>query len=1194
MLRVRVCGGLVVEVDDRQVPQRLFGGRQGRLVLAYLILERHRSVSRDELAELLWAADLPESWGSSLSVVLSKLRRMLAEAGLDPAVALSSTTGSVQLHLPDGTWVDLEVAAGAVAAAEAAVRAGDAAAAARAGDEAAAIASRGFLSDDCDWVSVQRERLRDLQVRAVHAQAEAHLLAGHRGPAVNSAREALAVDELREASYRLLMRALAAAGERAEALRVWERCRIALAEELGVDPDSETEAVYLGLLGETAPSTLAAEPTVAPATFTVADPAPAALPTGVLTFLLTDIAQSTRLWEADPDAMTTALAGHDQLIARAVTANAGHLLKTRGEGDSTFSVFASVSHAAAAVIEIQQTITADTPDEGVALQVRASMHTGEAELRDGDYFGSAVNRAARLRAIAHGGQVLCSQATARVLEDRLPDGASLRGLGSHRLQDLARPEAVYQLCHPALAMNFPPLQSLEALPHNLPVQLTSFVGREQEIAQLTDLLRDQRLVTLTGAAGSGKTRLALQTSARVLTNYPDGVWLVELAGVLDSSAVVEAAASAMSVSQQPGETLVDAVLSFLRSKNLLMILDNCEHLLSGAARLAEEVLGTASGVRLLATSREPLGIRGERVLGVPSLQVPVDDGDFGAVGDADAVKLFVDRAHAARSGFSLTPDNSAAVAQLCRRLDGIPLAIELAAARVRSMAPGDIAARLDQRFRLLTGSAHSAVNRHQTLRAAIDWSYDLLDEDERELLGRLWVCAGGFDLAAAEAIGSGGTLDAIEVDQVLSRLVDKSLVTAEERGDSMRYRMFETIRAYASERIDDAQRAEAIRRRHADHYAAFASEASKGLKGPAELFWLHRTEEELDNLRAVVAWSLDSDDPSAAVSVVFSLAINGLRLEAVVASWAAAVVASPTAREDARYPAVLAFCAWIKQREGDSEEAERLAETAAALIEDERCDPLLVSRVLASTSGVDGYSGRNPHRRALRWAAAATSTGDIYYQALAFAMISVGEMSNGNPSSASAERGLDLARTSGSPSAISYCAFTAALSLLVEDPTRAASLLEESIRCADAAENNIARTVATGVRAGLLSQAGEHVAAATEYRDYAARALEQGHRSAQALAFWCLAGCLVMLGHDDAACTIVGWAESITGTSVNPTSAVLQGLNPDAIAALFALREKIGTERYAKLAAMGAAMSDDEVLPYVDRHLSQLADELSV
>jgi len=456
--------------------------------------------------------------------------------------------------------------------------------------------------------------------------------------------------------------------------------------------------------------------------------------------------------------MRSDLARHDEILRDSISRHDGFVFATGGDG---FAVaFGRVADAVGCVIEAQQALR-----EAKQPTVRMALHTGEAEERSGDYFGPAVDRAARLMGIANGGQVLLSRAT----DELLGTEVQVHDLGEHRLRDLAEAVHVFQLCHESLPSAFPPLRSLDAYPTNLPPQSTGFVGRHDEMVETEKALEESRVVTLTGVGGVGKTRLALQVAAEVLPGYPDGAWLVDLGGVADNGAIEEALAAFLGIAQQSGQSVRDSIVSFLSNKRLLLVLDNCEHVLDQVARLVGEMLGRSQQISILATSREALRVDGEDVVAVPSLDVPEETATLDVLAGAEAVRLFVERARAARSGFGLNPENARAVVQLCRRLDGIPLAIELAAARVRSMVPGEIAARLDQRFRLLTGGSRTAANRHQTLRRAIDWSYDLLAEDERALLGRLSVCPGGFDLSTAEAIGSGGTVDAFDVDDLLCR-----------------------------------------------------------------------------------------------------------------------------------------------------------------------------------------------------------------------------------------------------------------------------------------------------------------------------------------------------------------------------------------------------------------------------------------
>jgi len=588
------------------------------------------------------------------------------------------------------------------------------------------------------------------------------------------------------------------------------------------------------------------------------------LPSGVVTFLMTDIEGSTRLWAEAPDAMRTALARHDAIATSMVTEHAGFLIKPRGEGDSTFSVFRRPTDAVTAAYELQAALTEERWAEGAPLRVRIAVHTGEADLGVDDYYGIAVNRCARLRSIAHGGQVLVSEATAGLVRELLPEEVGLRDLGFQRLRDLAEPERVSQLLHPSLPTDFPALRTIDLVPNNLPYQVSTFVGREAEMTKIRELLRDTRLLTLTGAGGVGKTRLALQAAAEMLYEYPDGVWLVELAALSDGGLLHEAFAAALDVREEPGRPLAETLTPWLRSKRLLLLLDNCEHLVDATANLAESLLRQCPGLRILATSRETLRTEGETVWRVPSLSVPHPKPGVRPQPEQltqyAAVRLFIDRASKASPGFTMTNQNAPAVAEICSRLDGVPLAIELAASRTSALSPAQIERRLDERFRLLTGGRRTALPRQQTLEATVAWSFELLSDIEQRLFGRLSVFVGGFTLEAAEAVCSGAGIEEREVPELVSDLASKSLVIPGQD----RYWMLETLRAYGWQLLGVRGQVEEVARRHARFFMALAEEAKPNLTGPDQADWLHRLELEHDNLRAALAWGLRHDPDGGA------------------------------------------------------------------------------------------------------------------------------------------------------------------------------------------------------------------------------------------------------------------------------------------------------------------------------------------
>jgi predicted ATPase/class 3 adenylate cyclase/DNA-binding CsgD family transcriptional regulator len=578
------------------------------------------------------------------------------------------------------------------------------------------------------------------------------------------------------------------------------------------------------------------------------------LPTGTVTLLLADVEGSTRLWETQPDEMTAAVAQLDRTVSDVVAAHHGVRPVEQGEGDSFVVAFARASDAVACALGLQRAPLAP-------IRLRIGVHTGEIQLRDdANYIGPTINRTARLRDLAHGGQTVLSGLTEALVVDWLPASAWLTDLGTHRLRDLPRPERVVQLCHPDLLNEFPPLRTTTTVAAvHLPVQLTSFVGRDSEMNELRQLFADNRVVTLTGAGGVGKTRLAIQVAAAMAGEFGGGVWYVDLAPITDPELVGVTVARALGLPDQPGRSTMDTVLRFVRDRQMLVVLDNCEHLLDASAELVVALLSGALRLTLLATSREAIGVAGEVSWRVPSLSL-----------DGEAIDLFADRARHARPDFTVTDDNAAAVGEICARLDGVPLAIELAAARVRALSLPEILDSLHDRFRLLTGGARTAVRRQQTLRASVDWSHALLTQPERVLFRRLAVFFGGFDLDAAQAVAGGGDLERYQVLDQLTLLVDKSLVMADNTGDRTRYRLLETVRQYTLEKLGESGEADAVRSRHRDYYTALAAV----LDAPAGRDYERRLEQaniEIDNLRAAFGWSRENSDIELALALASSL-----------------------------------------------------------------------------------------------------------------------------------------------------------------------------------------------------------------------------------------------------------------------------------------------------------------------------------
>ena len=582
------------------------------------------------------------------------------------------------------------------------------------------------------------------------------------------------------------------------------------------------------------------------------------LPSGTVTFLFTDIESSTQLWEQHPDAMKAAYARHESILRESVAAHNGYAYKMIG--DAFQVAFETAPAALAAALRAQRALHAEPWPADSPLRVRMALHTGVTEERGDDYVGPALNRVARLLGVGHGGQVLLTQPVYDLVRDDVPHGAELRDLGEHRLKDLVRPEHIYQLTALDLPSDFPPLKTLDNFPHNLPLQVTSFIGREKEIAEVKRLLWESRLVTLTGPGGTGKSRLSLQIAADFLELYPDGAWLVELAPLVDPALLPQTVANVLGIRESASHPILSLLIDFLRNKELLLILDNCEHLVDACAQLVDTLLKACPHILILASSREVLGIAGEASFRVPSLSTPDARRlpSFETLTQYEAVRLFIERAEMALPGFAVTKENAPAIAQICYRLDGIPLAIELAAARVQVLNVERIASRLDNRFRLLSGGSRTALPRHQTLRALIDWSYDLLPPAERALLGRLSVFAGGWTLEAAEAICIGEGIEPDEILDLLIQLVNKSLVNSDHaQSVEARYHLLETIRQYARDKLLETGGGERVRDQHLDFFLKMAENAEPGLRGPNQVTLLNMLEKELDNLRAALEWALE-------------------------------------------------------------------------------------------------------------------------------------------------------------------------------------------------------------------------------------------------------------------------------------------------------------------------------------------------
>jgi predicted ATPase/class 3 adenylate cyclase len=914
------------------------------------------------------------------------------------------------------------------------------------------------------------------------------------------------------------------------------------------------------------------------------EPVGADLPAGTVTFLLTDIEGSTRLWETVPKAMEVALEQHDRLLAGVIGGHGGVVVTSRGEGDSFFAVFPSAVAAAEAAGACQLALHGEAWPAGASLRVRMGLHTGEAHVQEGDYVDHApINRCARVKAAAHGGQVLVTKTTRDLVEGRLGSGFGLQRLGEFRLRDLAEPELIYQLTHPDLPAGFPPIRTLAERTGNLPLQVSSFIGRERELEQTVAALGAARVVTLTGPGGVGKTRLALQVAGQVAPRFADGAWLCELAPVRDPAGVDDAVAAVFSVTARAGQGTRETLVEFLRSKQLLLVLDNCEHVLGEAAALAGVLQRSCERLVILATSRESLGIEGEHLVPVPPLGVPGAGADLPAITRAEAVRLFAERAAAVRPGFQVTAGNAAAVAAVVRRLDGIALSVELAAARVPAMTAAELARRLERSFAVLAAGPRGAVGRHQTLRATIDWSFQLLTGPEQQLLARMAVFAGGATLEAAEAVCGGEGIDPDAVFELLASLVARSLVVAEEHGPQTRYRLLETIRQYGEERLNQAGEADRWRARHAGYYADLLPRVREHAHDPKQdVFWAVRVSAEQDNLLAAWSWAIGTGNVGTAFAILAGFAPSEVWTSYPLLLAGSAALELPGAADHPGYPLAAAVSAVFASMRSDGMSAEELCRRAAAAnarqdspdwrVEETIC---AVRENIAMTTG----AFLDAARFAEQAAGFARAGGDLADASIQLTVVAGGHLLVGDASGAVplAREALALARQVGAPALVAAGLLAVGATVAGADPEQARARLRESRELSTALGYQSALDHVWATAIAFL--AGDQTTT-LELGRGAIRALQWGgDRLRMGLVLHLIAGALVAT-RPDAAAIIQGAAEAYVAQPplfAPPSSTVTATL---------------GDERARELRARGADMNWDQALAYTLTQTTQARNEL--
>ena len=886
-------------------------------------------------------------------------------------------------------------------------------------------------------------------------------------------------------------------------------------------------------------------------------PPASAPPSGLVTFLFTDVEGSTRRWEADAEGMRAALAAHDEVLRTAIEEHGGWVFKHTGDG--VCAAFASPRSAVDAAVAAQRALE---------LPVRMGIATGEAELRGADYFGAVLNRAARVMAAGHGGQILLAESTAGLLS-----GVDLVDLGPRRLRDLPTAVGVFQVRAAGLRTDFPPLRALDASPGNLRAAVTSFIGRESEVAEVQAALKAHRVVTLTGVGGVGKTRMALEVAARSADDFPDGVWVFELAAVADPAAVPDAVAAVLGITQQPGKSVAESVAAALEGRVRLLVFDNCEHVLDSAADLIQAILAASVTVTILATSREGLGMAEEQLWRVPSL-------DVNSGTESAAVNLFVDRAQSVVSDFSLAqPGEADAVVEICRRLDGIPLAIELAASRMASMTASEVRDRLDQRLRLLVGSRRG-LERHQTLRHAVAWSYDLLDEPEKKLLVRCSVFAGGFDLHSACAVAGSEDIDDFATLDLLDALVRKSLLVADRSSGRTRFAMLETIRQFAEEQLVASGAATEARTAHARYFAGREADILALWDSPRQREAYDWFTAELANLRTAFRWAADHGDLEVAATIASYVGLLGVwvpTLEPI--AWAEELIEPARVADHPR----LAFLYVIASqcfRTGRIEAAVGYSDAGQIVLAGSR-DRL--------PYGIEGLLGMSylaigqPERLAELCRAQLARRHDTHVAIRAFLVVALSVAGSGGEAMDSADGLLEAAEATGNPSLLALALWAYGAAFRDADPVGALNALGRGLVIAQDSGNRTSASLLALVLARLEAEHGDTVSAFDHLALVIRTCHDSGDTTAIRMPLAVLAALFDRLGRYEPAATIAGFA-------LSPLSA---SAFPEITTAITHLREVLGEATYESLARKGETMTTAAMVTYAYDQIDQARAELN-
>ncbi|MGH9213798.1 MAG: AfsR/SARP family transcriptional regulator [Acidimicrobiales bacterium] len=1178
-MRFGILGPLEVTESERPVH---IGGPRVRSLLAALLVHANEVVSADELGAALWPSSPPDGLLNALQTQVSRLRAAIDPAAeRDPDRRLAKYGLGYRLRVGDGELDAMDFEDASQRARHALAR-GDAVEAVTLAGQALAL-WRGQALGEFAHEAFARARATQLdeeRLLTIECRLDAGLVLGRHRDVIGELQELVVQHPLRESLWAHLILALYRAGRQSEALRVYAQLRRQLADELGINPSAELVRLERAVLDQDPALDWRGEPP--------GSSEPIRLPTSgehpdrdekrrPVSFLFTDVEQSTILWDRDPTAMAVALEDHDAVVRDAIESQGGQVFARPGDGFC--AVFDRAGDAIRSAVQAQRQLGGRDGADPARLHVRMSVHTGDAEQRERNYFGAAVNRTARMRDAGHGGQVLVSAATRELIVDSLPDDVGLTDIGTWLFEGFTRPERVYQVDHPGLSTGFPPLRSGRPRTGGLPRTSTSFVGRRDETERVGLALGEHPLVVLVGEGGIGKTRLALELAHRAtLTDYPDGLWFCDLSPLHDADGVAEAVATALELATSVGTDVRTQVVAHLQRARLLLLLDNAERLRSAVAELAGDILASGSESKILVTSRAPLRTGGEHIVQLDPLAVPTEDDPKPA--EAAAVQLLVDRARA--SGAPIDVDDPALV-DIARRLDGMPLAIELAAPRLATMSPRELASRLDRRFELLTG-ATARPERQRTLRATLDWSFDLLSADAKRLFGALSVFRGGWTLDAAEAVSVAVGLEANAVALLVADLADQSMIRVELPPQGVaRYHMLETMRAYSAEYLAAIGLHAVAAERHAEHFVELAERAARHRRGPLEPAWVGEIEIEFDNLRGAYRWAIESDRPADGLRLLAALAEDIMRDRLELGRWAEELAALPSAVDEPLRAVALGIAGHTAMIEFRADDALRQSLEALEVEQATGAPPSWIPRTtLALMMGL-GFADGDYREHLHGLEEISRSTGDPLAAAVAdFDRCRMAALV-GHPSKSlrAAERLLAVGAESRNPTMLAMGLVSHGRAVAPTDPTLAAQEYQDAVKVATSVHNIVLVQQALRALEELNALSGDRAAALASLRNVAASFEKSGNVTEQLQTVISMLDSLVALELWRPLATICGalaqtpWHLSPGSSAIERT--VAEGLGDD--------------EEHSAAREEGAAMTPTDLARYVSRVIRGVIDD---